>query len=144
MSEESKPEDPPEPDERPLREIASDDAEMLYAEALDSGNVASVEEDEDAAAYAVCLIENAKGERGWVVIIARGHSWEGLRVRAGSIFDTEKKAWRHVSDCVAKDREEYEARMGEDEDEADEEASEDGDSEDGDSEGGDSEGGANK
>lgn len=136
MTEESTPEDPsedpPDPDERSLKEIARDDAEMLYAEALDSGNIASVEEDENAPAYAVCFIENANGERGWVVIIARGHSWEGLRVRAGGIFDSEKKAWRHVRECVARDREDYEERMEEEEEEEDEE---DGDQDDEETEG---------
>ena len=108
-----------EPDNRTLPEIARDDAESMYAQALDSGEVSKFEDDEDAPAYAICFIENAKGERGWAVVVGRGHSWEGLRIGVGGVFDSRRKAARYVSTRIAEDEEEYLERISED-DEGDE------------------------
>ena len=121
------PDDESEPDERSLEEIASDDAEMLYASALDSGRVSSFTDDEEAPAYAICFIENSKGEEGWAVIVARGHSWEGLRIEVGGVFNSMKKAERYVGGRLIEDEEEYERRMAE---ENGDEESEDAENED--------------
>ncbi len=112
------------PDERSLMEIARDDAQMLYAGALDSGNISSFTDDEEAPAYAICFIENSNGEHGWVVIVARGQSWEGLEIDVGGIFDSKMSAERYVGGRLLEDEEEYEKRMAgdsEDDESADEE-----------------------
>jgi len=113
-----------EPDERSLTETARNDAEMLYASALDSGNISSFTDDVEAPAYAICFIENSKGEHGWVVVVARGQSWEGLEIDVGGIFDSKMKAERYVGGRLIEDEEEYEKRMAKDDDSEDEESGE--------------------
>lgn len=105
--------EPEEADDRPLMQIARANADELYAAALDSGPVRSFEEDEDAPAYAVCFVENAKGEKGWAVIVARGHSWEGLRIGVAEVFETLAAARRHVDTRLAEDEVKYRKRIGE-------------------------------
>jgi len=117
-----------EPDTRSLSEIASEDAEALYAAALDSGDVRSFEEDEEAPAYACCFIENAKGEKGWAVIVARGFSWEGLEIDVAKVFKSEKKADDYIWGRICDDEDEYRKRMEEEEEEdGEEDGDEDGD-----------------
>jgi len=117
------------PDERSLTEIARDDAQMLYAGALDSGNISSFTDDEEAPAYAICFIENSNGEHGWVVIVARGQSWEGLEIDVGGIFDSKMSAERYVGGRLLEDEEEYEKRMAgdsEDDESEDDESADEG------------------
>ena len=109
----------------PLILIARGYADELYEAALDTGDVRSFEEDEDAPAYAICFVENAKGEKGWAVVVARGHSWEGLRIGAAEVFGTPAAARRYVDKRLAEDEADYRERIGE----RDEEDDEDGDRE---------------
>ena len=104
----------------PLILIARGNADELYEAALDSGDVRSFEEDEEAPAYAVCFVENAKGEKGWAVVVARGHSWEGLRIGVAEVFGTPAAARRHVDKRLAADEAEYHERIGEGDEDPDE------------------------
>ena len=111
---------------RPLWEIAQDDVASLYERALDSGRVSTFEEDEDAPAYALCFLENSKGEKGWVIITAQGHSWEGLRYDVSEIFEKRKEAEGEIASRLCDDEDRYNERR-EEENEEEEEEEEDGD-----------------
>ena len=111
-------------DDRSLSEIVDDDTQYLYERALDQGDVMTFDEDPEAAAHAVCEVENGLGDRGWVVISARGSSWEGLRYDTSGVFDTEDKARECQESRYAEDEEEYNKRMDEEEEEEDEEEEE--------------------
>ena len=102
-----------EPDERTLEEIADNDAPFLFQQALESDRLMKFEDDIEAPAYALCHLENSQGDKGWVVIIGTGSSWEGIEYSASRIFKTRKAAMKEIDDRMADDEEAYEQRRRE-------------------------------
>jgi hypothetical protein len=111
-------------DDRSLEEIVNGDRETYYTRALDAGACYRYDEDEDAPTHAVAFVANGRGERGWFVISANGHSWEGLEYEVSYVFETRDEAVSYALGRVCDDEDAYTERM---EREAEEEMAEEDD-----------------
>ncbi len=115
--------DQDEVDARSISDIASDDTDEIYASAFDSGDIETFDcEVEDACAHAVCPIENEIGCRGWAVISAKGHSWEGISCWLDDVFATKEAAFSLRSSLLDADQEEWDEENREEEEEEEEES----------------------
>ncbi len=113
-------------DGRSIADIAGDDTDDVYSSAFDNGDIRTFDSEvEDAHAHAVCPIENEIGCKGWAVISAKGHSWEGITCWLDDVFATEEAAYERQRSLLDSDQEEWEEENREQEDEAEDQDEDD-------------------